>query len=162
MVVVVVVVVVLTLVVLGLSGVFPFARRSADAGIGAALRELLLARAEGRVDADEFERRQAALHASLLAAPKDQAPAARKHLRWAVPALIAAAAVALYAFLGNPKVKIPLPESLQKVEGLMRSFGMGRQADELVTTMNRAAEAADRSRLTWPEPSEGFEPGRRR
>lgn len=45
-------------------------------------------------------------------------------------------------FLGNPKVKIPLPESLQKVEGLMRSFGMGRQADELVTTMNRAAEAA--------------------
>lgn len=45
-------------------------------------------------------------------------------------------------FLGNPKVKIPLPEKLQKVEGLMRSFGMGRQADELVTTMNRAAEAA--------------------
>lgn len=45
-------------------------------------------------------------------------------------------------FLGNPKVKIPLPESLQKAEGLMRNFGMGKYADELQTTMNRAAEAA--------------------
>lgn len=45
-------------------------------------------------------------------------------------------------FLGNPKVKIPLPESLQKAEGLMRNFGMGKYADELETTMNRAAEAA--------------------
>jgi hypothetical protein len=45
-------------------------------------------------------------------------------------------------FLGNPKVKIPLPESMQKVEGLMRSFGMGKYADDLVTSMNRAAEAA--------------------
>lgn len=45
-------------------------------------------------------------------------------------------------FLGNAKVKIPLPENLQKIEGLMRKLGMGRYADELVTTMNRAAEAA--------------------
>jgi hypothetical protein len=45
-------------------------------------------------------------------------------------------------FLGNERVKIPLPESLHKVEGLMRSFGMGKYADELVTTMNRAAETA--------------------
>ena len=45
-------------------------------------------------------------------------------------------------FLGNPKVKIPLPESLQKVEGMMRTFGMGKYADELETSMNRAAEAA--------------------
>ena len=45
-------------------------------------------------------------------------------------------------FLGNPKVKIPLPDSLQQVEGVMRTFGMSKQADELVTTMNRAAEAA--------------------
>ncbi len=45
-------------------------------------------------------------------------------------------------FLGNPKVKIPLPESMQKVESLMRGLGMGKQADELITTMNRAAEAA--------------------
>jgi hypothetical protein len=45
-------------------------------------------------------------------------------------------------FLGNPQVKIPLPENLQKVEGLMRGLGMGRYADDLVTAMNRAAEAA--------------------
>lgn len=45
-------------------------------------------------------------------------------------------------FLGNPKVKIPLPESLQKAEKGLRMFGMGKQADELVETMNHAAEQA--------------------
>lgn len=45
-------------------------------------------------------------------------------------------------FLGNPKVKIPLPGGLEKVEGAMRTLGMGKYADELVTAMNRAAEAA--------------------
>ncbi len=45
-------------------------------------------------------------------------------------------------FLGNPKVKIPLPDSLKRAESLMRRVGMGRHADELVLTMNRAAEAA--------------------
>lgn len=45
-------------------------------------------------------------------------------------------------FLGNPQAKIPLPESLRKVESLMRKLGQGKYADELVNTMNRAAEAA--------------------
>ncbi|MFH1044689.1 MAG: DUF4197 domain-containing protein [Pseudomonadota bacterium] len=45
-------------------------------------------------------------------------------------------------FLRNERVRILLPESLHKVEGLMRGLGMGKYADELVTTMNRAAEAA--------------------
>ena len=45
-------------------------------------------------------------------------------------------------FLGNDKVKIPLPESLQKVDGLLRKVGMSKYADELVVSMNRAAEAA--------------------
>ncbi|MDP2826146.1 MAG: DUF4197 domain-containing protein [Sulfuritalea sp.] len=45
-------------------------------------------------------------------------------------------------FLGNSRVKIPLPESVQQIEGLLRGFGMGKQADELITAMNRAAEAA--------------------
>ena len=45
-------------------------------------------------------------------------------------------------FLGNAKVRIPLPENLQKAEGLMRNFGLGSYADELTTSMNRAAEAA--------------------
>lgn len=45
-------------------------------------------------------------------------------------------------FFGNGKVKIPLPESAQKVEKIMRQFGMGKHADELILTLNRAAEAA--------------------
>ena len=45
-------------------------------------------------------------------------------------------------YLGNDKVRIPLPENLQKVDGALRKFGMGKYADELTTSMNRAAEAA--------------------
>jgi hypothetical protein len=45
-------------------------------------------------------------------------------------------------FFANDKVKIPLPESLQKVDQTLRKFGMGKYADELVLTMNRAAETA--------------------
>ncbi len=45
-------------------------------------------------------------------------------------------------FLGNDKVKIPLPDALQRVEGALRMMGMRKQADELVTAMNRAAEQA--------------------
>lgn len=45
-------------------------------------------------------------------------------------------------FLGNARVKIPLPDALKKSEKLLRTFGMGKQADELVTSMNRAAEKA--------------------
>ncbi len=45
-------------------------------------------------------------------------------------------------FLGNPKVRIPLPDSLTRAEALMRRVGMGKYADELVVSMNRAAEAA--------------------
>ena len=45
-------------------------------------------------------------------------------------------------FLENPQVRIPLPGPLNKAAGLMRSLGMGKYADELETTMNRAAEAA--------------------
>jgi len=45
-------------------------------------------------------------------------------------------------FLGNPKVKIPLPPALRKADKALRMVGMGDQADELVVAMNRAAEAA--------------------
>lgn len=45
-------------------------------------------------------------------------------------------------FFGNPRVKIPLPPSLKRVERGLRAFGMRREADELVLAMNRAAEAA--------------------
>ena len=45
-------------------------------------------------------------------------------------------------FLANPKVKIPLPPALQRIEAALRYTGMRKQADELVVAMNRAAESA--------------------
>ena len=45
-------------------------------------------------------------------------------------------------FLGNAQVKIPLPDSIKRVESALRMVGMGKQADELVVSMNRAAEMA--------------------
>lgn len=45
-------------------------------------------------------------------------------------------------FFGNSEVKIPLPESLKKIEKGMKFIGMGKQSDELILKMNRAAEAA--------------------
>lgn len=45
-------------------------------------------------------------------------------------------------FLGNPRVRIPLPGDLEKAAKLLKATGQGRRVDELVTAMNRAAEAA--------------------
>jgi hypothetical protein len=45
-------------------------------------------------------------------------------------------------FLGNPKVRIKLPDSLDNVAQFLKGTGQGRRVDELVTAMNRAAEAA--------------------
>jgi len=45
-------------------------------------------------------------------------------------------------FLGNPKVKIPLPGYLKDASKLARLTGQQKQVDDLVTAMNRAAEAA--------------------
>jgi hypothetical protein len=56
------------------------------------------------------------------------------------------AAVALLGrrdgFLGNPLVKIELPGYLKDAGKLLRATGQGARLDELVTAMNRAAEAA--------------------
>lgn len=45
-------------------------------------------------------------------------------------------------FLGNDKVRIPLPKALNDGAQLLRTFGQGQRLDELITAMNRAAEAA--------------------
>lgn len=45
-------------------------------------------------------------------------------------------------FLGDARVRIPLPEGLRRAEKNMRRFGMAKYADELIVTLNRAAEAA--------------------
>lgn len=45
-------------------------------------------------------------------------------------------------FLGNEKVRIPLPGYLEDAAKLLKTFGQGKRVDELVTAMNRAAEDA--------------------
>lgn len=45
-------------------------------------------------------------------------------------------------YLGNPKIRIPLPPQVEKVDSLMRQVGMSDLADDFQTSMNRAAEEA--------------------
>ena len=58
----------------------------------------------------------------------------------------AASAIALLGrsggFLDNPKVRIPLPGFLNEAAKLLMYTGQQKRVDELVTAMNRAAEAA--------------------
>lgn len=58
----------------------------------------------------------------------------------------AAAAISLLGrsdgFLGNPKVRIPLPGFLDSAAKILKTMGQGKKVDELVTSMNRAAETA--------------------
>lgn len=45
-------------------------------------------------------------------------------------------------FMGDAQVRIPLPPALRPAEKMMRTLGMKKEADELIETMNRAAETA--------------------
>ncbi len=45
-------------------------------------------------------------------------------------------------FYQNPAIKIPLPESVQKVEKWLRTAGYGEKVDAFELSMNRAAERA--------------------
>lgn len=45
-------------------------------------------------------------------------------------------------FMGNPLVRIPLPGFLNEAAKLLKIIGQQQRVDELVTAMNRAAEAA--------------------
>ena len=45
-------------------------------------------------------------------------------------------------FLGNDKVRIPLPRFLEDAAKLLKTLGQGKRVDELVTAMNHAAETA--------------------
>lgn len=42
----------------------------------------------------------------------------------------------------NPKIRIPLPDAVQKVEKVLRTVGYGPKVDEFELSMNRAAEQA--------------------
>ncbi len=45
-------------------------------------------------------------------------------------------------YFGNPKIKIPMPEKVENTEKMMRKFGMNKEADDFILSMNRAAEKA--------------------
>jgi hypothetical protein len=45
-------------------------------------------------------------------------------------------------YLNNPKIKIPLPENVQKAESFLRNIGFGSKIDKFELSMNRAAERA--------------------
>ena len=45
-------------------------------------------------------------------------------------------------YYGNPDIKIPLPESVRKVEKILRAAGYGEKVDAFELSMNRAAERA--------------------
>ncbi|HEY9028886.1 MAG TPA: DUF4197 domain-containing protein [Burkholderiaceae bacterium] len=58
----------------------------------------------------------------------------------------ASSAVALLGkpggFLDNPQVRIPLPGALERAASMLRAIGQGHRVDDLVNSMNRAAEQA--------------------
>jgi hypothetical protein len=45
-------------------------------------------------------------------------------------------------YYNNPEIRIPLPESVQKAEKVLRLAGLGSQLDAFEKSMNRAAEQA--------------------
>jgi hypothetical protein len=45
-------------------------------------------------------------------------------------------------YFGNPEIKIPFPKDAQEIESKLRSMGMGKKVDEVVLSLNRAAEDA--------------------
>ena len=86
---------------------------------------------------------------AVLASPSWAAPISETDAASGIRAALergAAAAVRLLGrpdgFLSNPKVRIPLPGFLNDAAKLLKLTGQQRRVDELVTAMNRAAEAA--------------------
>jgi hypothetical protein len=45
----------------------------------------------------------------------------------------------------NPEIRIPFPESEKTIESKLRAIGLGSKVDEMIKTMNRAAEDAAKS-----------------
>ncbi|HAP64139.1 MAG TPA: DUF4197 domain-containing protein, partial [Cytophagales bacterium] len=57
-------------------------------------------------------------------------------------AYAARTASATNGYWGNRQIRIPLPPELQEVESKLRQFGLGKQVDEFLETMNHGAERA--------------------
>ena len=96
----------------------------------------------------QFTRALPALGAGALVAPAwaelgaaDAATGVRAALERGASAAVSMLG-ATDGFLGNPKVRIPLPGALEDAAKLLSRLGQKKRVDELVTAMNRAAEAA--------------------
>ncbi|WP_018608606.1 DUF4197 domain-containing protein [Uliginosibacterium gangwonense] len=82
-------------------------------------------------------------HAGLLDAISTQD--ASKGLRQALEQGAGAAVANLGVeggFQGNPEFRIPLPDTIKKLEPALRMMGQGKAVDDLHQAMNRAAEVA--------------------
>jgi hypothetical protein len=45
-------------------------------------------------------------------------------------------------YFGNPKIKIPFPPDAKKVEDKLRNLGLNKECDDVILSLNRAAEDA--------------------
>jgi len=52
---------------------------------------------------------------------------------------------AVDGYLGNAQIKIPFPPEAKEIESKLRGLGFGAKVDEVVTSLNRAAEDAAKS-----------------
>lgn len=102
-----------------------FFRSKQSPDVSTALRSLLLARAEGKITAEEFEQRQAALHAAVLMPA--QKPKLSGALKFGLPVAIVALAGVLYGWLGNPNA-IEAPTATPPVMGAAPMTADGQPA----------------------------------
>ena len=94
------------IVVLFMTGNLHFRGADEASNTSVLLRELLIAKAEGRIDAEEFESRQAALHAKVLGESQGTSQKTSwgipVYVRWGVPLFVIFASGFIYSYLGNP------------------------------------------------------------
>lgn len=120
--------------------------------ISQALRELLLARAAGQIDGEEFERRQAALHAELLlptsaathaetAGPQSLSRTTREWWPWGLGVIILIAASGLYLWLGKPIAMMSRPATpLANNQPVANDAGKPGSGGDLKVMAGRLAE----------------------
>ena len=133
--------IVAAVIALALAGSLPSLQKGPGAAIAAELKDLLTARAEGRIDAETFERSQAALHARLIEAPSGAAPALRRHLAWAMPVLVAALAGALYGMLPPAeKESAPAPQAVSAKPAAPPPNAQAGSGGDLNTLVRRLAD----------------------
>lgn len=111
--------------------------------VGDALRELLLAKANGQIDQAEFDRRQAALHTSLLESPKGASmPAALNKRLWIIPAAILFIGVAIY-FGFFRQASVTAPDALPPIPPMSTGSGTApanTKGGDLNTVVKRLAD----------------------